>query len=64
MCDNEKNMYANRSAISADRNVIQSEKILTYKDITIEIQCTWNVKTNVIPVMEQATGTISKPFRK
>jgi hypothetical protein len=44
--------------------VIQSEKILTYKDITIEIQCMWNVNTNVIPVMEQATGTISKPLRK
>jgi len=24
----------------------------------------WNVKTNVIPVIIEATGTISKPFRK
>jgi hypothetical protein len=24
----------------------------------------WNVKTNVIPVMIRATGTISKSFRK
>ena len=39
-------------AISGDRNVIkkEAEKILKYKDLTIEIQCTWNVKTKVIPV--------------
>jgi len=24
----------------------------------------WNVKTNVIPVITEATGTISKSFRK
>jgi hypothetical protein len=33
-------------------------------DLTIEIQCMWNVKTNVIPVIKEATGTISKSFRK
>jgi hypothetical protein len=39
-------------AISGDRNVIQkeAEKILKYKDLTIEIQRMWNVKTRVIPV--------------
>ena len=53
-------------AISGDRNVIkkEAEKILKYKDITIEIQRMWNVKTKVIPVIIGATGTISKSFRK
>jgi len=53
-------------AISGDRNVIkkEAEKILNYKDITIEIQRMWNVKTKVIPVIVDATGTISKSFRK
>ena len=38
-------------AISGDRNVvkIEAEKILKYKDLTIEIQRMWNVKTKVIP---------------
>jgi hypothetical protein len=53
-------------AISGGRNVIkkEAEKILKYKDLTIEIQCMWNLKTNVIPVIIGATGTISKSFRK
>ena len=52
--------------ISGDRNVIKLEakKILKYKDLTIEIQRMWNVKTKVIPVITGATGTISKSFRK
>ena len=53
-------------AISGDRNVIkkEAEKILKYKDLTIQIQRTWNVKTRVIQVIIGATGTISKSFRK
>ena len=53
-------------AISGDRNVIkkEAEKILKYKDLTIEIQRMWNVKTKVIPVIIGATGTISKSCRK
>ena len=53
-------------AISGDGNVIkkEAEKILKYKDLTIEIQRMWNVKTKVIPVIIGATGTISKSFRK
>jgi hypothetical protein len=48
-------------AISGDRNVIKkAEKILKYKDLTIEIQHMWNVKTKVIQVIIAATGTISK----
>ena len=52
--------------ISGDRNVIKKEadKILIYKELTKEIQRMWNVKTNVIPVIIGATGTISKSFRK
>jgi hypothetical protein len=53
-------------AISRERNVIrkEAEKILKYEDLTTEIQCMWNVKTKVIPVIIGATGTISKSFRK
>jgi hypothetical protein len=42
----------------------EAEKILKYKDLTIEIQRMWNVKTKVIPVIIGATGTISVSFRK
>jgi len=52
-------------AILRDRNVIKkgAEKILKYKDLTIEIQRMWNVKT-VIPVIIGVTGTTSNSFRK
>ena len=42
----------------------KTEKILKYKDLEIEIQRMWNVKTKVIPVIIGANGTISKSFRK
>jgi hypothetical protein len=53
-------------AIAGDRNVVkkEAEKILKHKDLTIEIQRMWNVKTKVIPVITGATGTISKSFIK
>jgi len=53
-------------SISEGRNVLkkEAEKILKYKDLTIEIQPMWNVKTKVIPVLIGATGTVSKTFRK
>jgi len=53
-------------AISEDRNVIKKEadKVLKYKDLTIEIQRMWNVKSKVMSVIIWATGTISKSFRK
>jgi hypothetical protein len=53
-------------AVPGDRNVIQkeAEKTLKYKDLTIEIQLMWNVKTRVISEITGVTGTISKSFRK
>ena len=53
-------------ATSGDRNVVKkvAEKILKYKDLTIEIQLMGNVKARVIPVIIGATVTISKSFRK
>jgi hypothetical protein len=52
-------------ATSGDRNVIkkEAEKILKYRDLTLEIQRMWKVKTRVIPVIIGANGTISKSFR-
>jgi hypothetical protein len=38
----------------------EAEKILKYKDVTIEIQCMWKMKAKVIPVTTAATETISK----
>ena len=53
-------------AIRGDRNVIkkETEKILTYKDLIIEIQPMWNVKAKVMPVIISATGSISKSLRQ
>jgi len=65
--DNEKGMCMLIDvAISGERNVIKKEakKILKYKDLTVEIQHMWNVKTKVISVIIGVTGTISKSFRK
>jgi hypothetical protein len=53
-------------ATPGDRNVIkkEAERILKYKDLMIEIQRMWNVKTKVTPIIIGATGTNSKSFRK
>jgi hypothetical protein len=52
-------------AISGDRNVIkeEAEKILQYKDLTVEIQCMWIVTAKVIPVIIGVTETISLSIR-
>jgi hypothetical protein len=69
--DNNNNNNNNNNRLidvanSGDRNVIkkEAEKILKYKDLTIEIQRMCNVETRVIPVIIGATGTTSKSFRK
>jgi hypothetical protein len=65
--DNEKGICVLIDvAIPGDRNVIKKEakKILKYKDLIIEIQHMWNIKTKVTSVIIGATGTISKSFRK
>jgi hypothetical protein len=51
--DNENGTYVLIDvAISGDRNVIKkAENILKYKDLTIEIQRMWTVKTRLIPVI-------------
>jgi hypothetical protein len=43
------------------KNVI---KLLSYEDLTIEIEHMGNVKTKVIPLRPGENGTISKSFRK
>jgi hypothetical protein len=43
---------------------MEAHMVIKYKDLTIEIHHMWNVKTNVIPGITGATGTISKSFRK
>jgi hypothetical protein len=59
-------MYVKNVAIFGDRNMIkkEAEKILKYKNLTIEIKRMWNVKTKVIPIIIGATRAISKSFRK
>ena len=54
------------ATISGDRNVIKKEvgKYLNYKELAIEIQRMWTVKTIVIPVILAATEDIAKAFRK
>jgi hypothetical protein len=66
-CDNEKGSYMLiHVAISGDRNVIkkESEEILKFKDLIIEVHRMWDVKVNVIPVITEVNGTISKSFRQ
>jgi hypothetical protein len=64
--DNEKGTCVLIDVILGDRIVIkgEAEKILKYKDLIIEIQPIWNVKTKVIPVIIGTTGTISLSLRQ
>jgi Zn-finger protein len=42
----------------------EGEKILKYQDLTIEIECIWVTKTEVIQVIIRTTGNITKSFIK
>jgi hypothetical protein len=42
----------------------EAEKILRYKNLTVEIHRAWDVKTKVLPEITGTTGPISKPYRK
>ena len=60
-------MYVNRRCKLRRQNCDkkkEAEKIIKYKDLTIEIQHMRSVKTKVIPLIIRATGTISKSLRK
>ena len=54
------------AAFPGDRNVIkkEAEKILKYEYLITEIQCMWNVKGKMIPILTGANETISKPLRQ
>jgi len=42
----------------------EAKKFLKYEDLTIAVQCMWNVKTMVTQVVIVGTGSISKSFMK
>ena len=61
MHDNEKGPYLLLdSAVIGDRSVKkrETEKRLKCKDRAVEIQRMWNVKTYVIPVIIEGSGTV------
>jgi hypothetical protein len=62
--NNNNNNNSNSNNNNNNNNNKGAEKILKYKDLIIDIQRMWNVKTRVIPVIIGATGTISKSLRK
>jgi len=40
----------------------ESEKILKYKEVTIQTQCMWSIKTKVMSAIIGRAGTISDSF--
>ena len=65
--DNEKGKgVLTDVAIPGDGNMFkkEAEKILKCKEFIIQIQCMWNVKGRVIPVITGANGTVSKSLRQ
>ena len=53
-------------AIPADRNTVQkeAEKKLKYKRLGIGIQRMWNLKCTIIPIINGATGIVTRSLRK
>jgi hypothetical protein len=53
-------------AIPADRNVEQkeAEKKLKCKSLCIEMQRMWNVKCTIVPVVNGATGIVTRSLKK
>ena len=53
-------------AIPADRNDVQNEaeKKLKYKSLCIEIQRMWNLKCTNVPVINGATGIVTRILKK
>ena len=52
-------------SVPSDKNISSKEfeKKYKYKDLEIEIQRMWKMKTKVIPVVVGALGAISKDFK-
>ena len=48
--------------VPSDRNIVlkETEKKCKYKDLELEIQRMWHMKTVVIPVVVGALGTVKK----
>ena len=53
-------------AIPADRNVVQkeAEMKLKYKSLCIEMKRMWNLKGTIIPVINGATGIVTRSLKK
>jgi len=53
-------------AIPADRNAVEkeAEKKLKCKSLCIEIQRMWNLKCTIIPVIDGATGIVTRNLKK
>jgi len=53
-------------AIPADRNVVQkeAEKKLKKKSLCIEIKRMWNLKCTIVPVINGATGIVTRRLKE
>ena len=53
-------------SVPCDGNVTakSAEKYLKYKDLAIEVSRMWNVRTEIVPVIIGALGSIPKDLRK
>jgi hypothetical protein len=47
-----------------EKRMKESDKILKYKEVTMETQCMWSIKTKVMSVIIGAAGTVSDSFRE